>query len=71
MHKRKLLVENEWIGFVMVMRAAFRKGTISEYWKTIEQENWFDPEFQDFIDNDIIGQDKLKGANKVKEAMTD
>ncbi len=46
MHKRKLLVENEWIGFVMVMRAAFRKGTISEYWKTIEQENWFDPEFR-------------------------
>ena len=37
-HKRKLLVDNEWIGFVRIMRAAFRKGTISEYWKTIEPD---------------------------------
>lgn len=45
-HKGKLLVDNEWIGFVRIMRTAFRKETIREYWKTIEPENWFDPEFR-------------------------
>ncbi len=52
--KGKLLMDNEWIGFVMIMRTAFRKETICEYWKTIEPENWFDPEFQHFIDNEIV-----------------
>lgn len=66
-HKRKLLVDNEWIGFVRIMRAAFKKGTIREHWKTIEPENWFDPEFQHFIDSEIVGaggQDTLSKVGK-------
>jgi hypothetical protein len=41
------------------IRSAFRKGTIGEYWKTIEPENWFDPEFQDFINNEILRLEKV------------
>ena len=54
MRQRKVLRDNEWAGWIGSIRAAFRKGTIGEYWKTIEPENWFDPEFQDFINNEIV-----------------
>jgi hypothetical protein len=39
MHKRKVLNDNEWDGVVRTIRAAFRNGTIGDYWKTIEPEN--------------------------------
>ncbi|HYY40973.1 MAG TPA: hypothetical protein VE692_06955 [Nitrososphaera sp.] len=58
MRQRGVLRDNEWAGWIGLIRAAFRKGTIGEYWKTIEPENWFDPEFRDFIDNEIIGREK-------------
>ena len=55
MHQRKILTKNEWEGWLRWMRSAFAEGTISEYWgKTIHPEKWFDPAFQDFIDNEII-----------------
>ena len=59
MRQRAVLRDNEWAGWIGLIRAAFRKGTIGEYWKTIEPENWFDPEFQDFINDEIIGREKL------------
>ncbi len=37
------------------MKSAFEGGTIREYWgKDIQPEKWFDPDFQDFINNEII-----------------
>lgn len=36
------------------------KGELTEYWKnSVHPEKWFDPAFQDFIDNEIIKQNKL------------
>src|SRR5215217_2140835 len=61
MRQRGVLRENEWAGRIGSIRAAaFRKGTIGEYWKAIEPENWFDPEFRDFINNAGIAQVKRK-----------
>jgi hypothetical protein len=54
MRQRKVLRDNEWAGWIRSIRAAFKKGTIGDYWKTIEPENWFDPEFQNFIDSEIV-----------------
>jgi hypothetical protein len=51
MCQRKVLRDNEWTGWIRPVRAAFRKGRMGVYWKTIEPENLFDPEFQDFINN--------------------
>jgi hypothetical protein len=67
MRQRKVLRDNEWAGWIGLIRAAFRKGTIGEYWKTIEPENWFDPEFLDFINNEIVREDKSKAGNVAKE----
>jgi hypothetical protein len=58
MRQRKVLKDNEWYGWLRSIKAAFEQGTIGGYWKTVEPENWFDPEFRDFIDNEIIGREK-------------
>jgi hypothetical protein len=63
-----VLSDNEWAGRIGSIRAAFRKGTIGEYWKTIEPENWFDLEFQDFINNEIVREVKSKAGNVVKDS---
>jgi hypothetical protein len=35
------------------MRTCFEQGKISEYWEGgLELEKWFDPAFEDFIDNE-------------------
>jgi hypothetical protein len=36
------------------MKTAFERGTISEIWKNIEVEKWFDPAFQKFIDKELL-----------------
>ena len=57
MRQRKVLSGNEWAAWLRLMKTAFDEGTIREYWdKSIEPEKWFDPAFQDFIDEEIIKQ---------------
>lgn len=55
MRRRKILSDNQWEGWLRWMRAAFQDGTISESWqKDMEPGKWFDPDFQEFLDNEII-----------------
>ena len=54
MHERKVLNENEWFGWVHWMRNCFRLGTIKEHWKQIQQSQWYDPTFEDFINKQVI-----------------
>jgi hypothetical protein len=55
MHKRNILDDNEWAGWLQWMKHIFRRGTIKETWRQIETDKWFNPEFQNFIDIDIVG----------------
>ncbi|MFL6485419.1 MAG: hypothetical protein ACJ71D_01725 [Nitrososphaera sp.] len=64
MRQRGVLRDNEWARWIGSIRTAFRKGTIGEYWKTVEPENWFDPEFRDFINNEILSREKLASENR-------
>jgi hypothetical protein len=41
----------DWM--VAMDESAFRYGTISEIWKNIEVEKWFDPAFQEFINKEL------------------
>ena len=60
MRQRKVLSDNEWTGWLRWMKSAFEGGTIREYWvKNIQPEKWFDPEFQEFIDTEIIRGNKV------------
>jgi hypothetical protein len=55
MRKRKLLSDNEWTGWMRWMRSAFEQGMIKEIWESkIEMEKWFDPDFQEFVDKELI-----------------
>jgi hypothetical protein len=56
MRKRNVLDDNEWIGWQQWMRHIFRRGTIIETWKQIEPDRWFNPDFQNFINTEIVGE---------------
>ncbi|MGN6821727.1 MAG: hypothetical protein ACTHJ7_02960 [Candidatus Nitrosocosmicus sp.] len=62
MHKRGILRETECNGWLQTIRTAFKEGTIGDCWKDSELEDWFDPEFQGFINNEILLKNKqIKG----------
>jgi len=55
MRKRKVLSDNEWIGWLRWMKSAFEQGTIKDLCKTnIDMEKWFDPDFQNFVEKELI-----------------
>lgn len=61
MRQRKVLSENEWIGWLRWMKSAFHEGSIREIWEShIEMEKWFDPAFQEFVDKELIGSQRMK-----------
>ena len=54
MRQRKVLNDDEWIRWVLWMRNCFKYGTIGEQWKQIESERWFNPDFENFINGEIM-----------------
>jgi hypothetical protein len=54
MRERKVLNDNEWYGWVEWMRNCFRLGTIKEHWNRMEENHWYDPTFEDFINKKVI-----------------
>jgi hypothetical protein len=66
MHERKVLNDNEWFGWVQWMRTCFRIGTIKEHWKQIQESQWYDPSFDDFINKQVIAHvegEKIDAVN--------
>ena len=52
MYQRRVVSDNEWTGWLRMMRSCFEQGKIREYWEGgLELEKWFDPAFEEFIDN--------------------
>ena len=61
--KEKCLKDDEWTRWLHWMRNCFRYGTLGEYWKQTESENWYDPSFQEFVNKELIpGTQKNDGA---------
>jgi hypothetical protein len=60
MRQRRVLSDNEWTGWMRWMKSAFEQGTISDIWKNIEVEKWFDPAFEEFINKELIPTIKNK-----------
>jgi len=55
MYQRGVVSDNEWTGWLRRMRTCFEQGKIREYWEgDLELEKWFDPAFEDFINNEIV-----------------
>lgn len=53
MRRRRILDDNELTGWLQWMKNCFRRGTISEVWKQVEPDGWFNPAFQNFINEEI------------------
>ena len=55
MYQRKVVSDNEWTGWLRMMRSCFEQGKIKEYWESdLELEKWFDPAFEEFINKELI-----------------
>lgn len=54
MHKRKLLSDTIWAGWVQIIKNSFRDGTVKEYWKKIDEDGRFSREFRDFVNKKIL-----------------
>jgi hypothetical protein len=54
MRQTKVLDDNEWTGWLQWMKNCFRRGIISETWKQVEPDGWFNPAFQNFINREIV-----------------
>jgi len=54
MRERRVLNDNEWAGWLQWMKNCFQQGTIKEHWRRIESEKWFDPSFQNFINQEVL-----------------
>ena len=55
MYQRKVVNDNEWSGWLRWIKSSFQHGDLYDIWKNnIELEKWFDPAFEDFINNEIV-----------------
>ncbi|PWU80554.1 MAG: hypothetical protein DLM72_11620 [Candidatus Nitrosopolaris wilkensis] len=55
MRQRKVVSDNERTGWLRMLRSCFEQGKLREYWESdLELEKWFDPAFQEFINNEIV-----------------
>src|ERR671919_1036949 len=62
MHQRNVVSDNEWTGWLRMMRSCFEQGKIREYWESdLELEKWFDPAFEEFINKELIPTTIKKG----------
>ena len=56
MRRRRVLDDNEWAGWLQWMKNAFQRGNISNVWKQIEHDGWFNPAFQQFLNAEIVSR---------------
>jgi hypothetical protein len=54
MRQRKVLNDDDWKGWLQWMRNCFKYGTIGEQWKQIQPERWLNPDFENFLNEEII-----------------
>ena len=54
MRQRKVLNDHEWTGWLQWMRNCFKYGTIGEQWEQIQTERWLNPDFENFVNEEIV-----------------
>src|SRR4030095_14088652 len=54
MRQRKVINDDDWTGWLQWMRNCFKYGTIGEQWKLIQSERWLNPDFENFLNKEII-----------------
>src|ERR671927_921495 len=65
MRQRKVLNDHEWAGWLQWMRNCFKYGTVGEQWKQIQSEGWLNPDFENFINEEIMPK---PGSSRPRDA---
>jgi hypothetical protein len=60
MRQRKVLNDDEWAGWLQWMRNCFKYGTLGEQWEQIQSERWFNIDFQNFINKEVVPKEGSK-----------
>ncbi|MFL6319228.1 MAG: hypothetical protein ACJ72Q_02030 [Nitrososphaeraceae archaeon] len=55
MRQKNVLNDEEWTGWLRWIKNCFKYGTIGEQWKQIQSEKWFNPDFVNLVNGEIIG----------------
>jgi hypothetical protein len=63
MRQRKVINDHDWTGWLQWMRNCFKYGTIGDHWKLIQSERWLNPDFENFLNKEII----LKPGSRTKD----
>jgi hypothetical protein len=63
MRQRKVLNDDDWRGWLQWMRNCFKYGTIGEQWKQIQSERWLNPDFENFLNKEIILKPGFRSTN--------
>jgi hypothetical protein len=53
MHQQKIIYDNEWLGWLDLIKSSFENEAIKKQWTEIEHEKLFDSSFRNFINNEI------------------
>jgi hypothetical protein len=61
MRERKLIADNEWVGWREWIRNDFAQGTVGRDWVQLGLGQWFDPSFREFIDKEILTPTEKEG----------
>jgi hypothetical protein len=54
MKARGILGGNDWAGWLQWMKNVFQYGSLGMYWKGQGMETWFDPEFREFVNRELL-----------------
>jgi hypothetical protein len=54
MRERKIIDDNEWIGWQQWIRNDFAQGTVGKDWVELNLGQWFDPSFREFVDKEML-----------------
>jgi hypothetical protein len=58
MRERKIISDNEWVGWQQWIRNDFAQGTVGRDWVELNLGQWFDPSFREFIDKGVLASTK-------------
>ena len=56
MRQRKVLNDDDWTGWLQWMKNCFkyRRNLYGDHWKSIQSEGWLNPDFENFVNKEII-----------------
>jgi hypothetical protein len=69
MRQRKIIIEDEWTGWLQWMRNCFEYGTLGEQWKPIRSKRWYNHALENFINKEVAPKLESKSTQSMPEVQ--